>query len=125
VCPEVAIIFPKYRLGPINGEEVNAEDLRRQNVKVDVSALLGGDVYGMLRDRNARTQSRFSRERDEGRAMEERRKCLAKLQEQLDIPDQVVAKLTGDDVLATNEPPPQPSPGVPGEGAGGVQGEES
>ena len=26
VCPEVAIMFPKYRHGPINGDEVNADD---------------------------------------------------------------------------------------------------
>ena len=27
VCPEVAIMFPKYSHGPINGDEVNADDL--------------------------------------------------------------------------------------------------
>ena len=45
VCPEVAIMFPKYRHGPINGDEVNADDIRREAMKVDISALLGGDVY--------------------------------------------------------------------------------
>ena len=29
VCPEVAIMFPKYRHGPINGEDVQADDVRR------------------------------------------------------------------------------------------------
>jgi Pyruvate/2-oxoacid:ferredoxin oxidoreductase delta subunit len=61
VCPEVAIMFPKYRHGPINGEEVKADDVRREAMKVDISALLGGDVYSMLRDRSAKAKSRFSR----------------------------------------------------------------
>ena len=52
VCPEVAIMFPKYRHGPINGEEVKADDVRREAMKVDISALLGGDIYSMLRDRS-------------------------------------------------------------------------
>ena len=30
VCPEVAIMFPKYRHGPINGEDVNTDDIRRE-----------------------------------------------------------------------------------------------
>ena len=28
VCPEVAILFPKYKSGPINGDQVKAEDLQ-------------------------------------------------------------------------------------------------
>ena len=56
VCPEVAILFPKYRHGPINGDEVNADDVRREAMKVDISALLGGDIYAALRDRSAKAQ---------------------------------------------------------------------
>ena len=96
VCPEVAIVFPKYRAGPINGEEVSAADVRREALKIDVSALLGGDIYSMLRDRSQRAQSRFSKERDDDRALEERRRCLAKLQQEvkdLDIPPEVLASL--------------------------------
>ncbi|HEX6736909.1 MAG TPA: ferredoxin family protein, partial [Vicinamibacteria bacterium] len=52
VCPEVAILFPKYRHGPINGDEVRVDDVRREAMKVDISALLGGDIYSMLRDRS-------------------------------------------------------------------------
>ena len=44
VCPEVAILFPKYGAGPINGDEVKTEDLEREKMKVDISALLGGDI---------------------------------------------------------------------------------
>jgi Pyruvate/2-oxoacid:ferredoxin oxidoreductase delta subunit len=93
VCPEVAILFPKYRSGPINGDEINSEDLRREAMKVDISALLGGDIYQALRDRSEKAKSRFSKERDEDRALKERQRCLAKLQEQMDIPAEVLASL--------------------------------
>lgn len=93
VCPEVAILFPKYRHGPINGDVVSADDLRRENMKVDISALLGGDIYAALRDRSAKFKSRFSKERDADKALAERQKCLTKLGEQLDIPPEVFASL--------------------------------
>lgn len=96
VCPEVAILFPKYKAGPINGDEINEDDLRREAMKVDISALLGGDIYSMLRDRSARAKSRFSKERDDDRALRERQRCLQKLQQSMDgleIPAEVLASL--------------------------------
>ncbi len=93
VCPEAAIMFPKYRSGPINGAEVVDEDLRREKMQVDISALLGGDIYSLLRDRSERARSRFSKERDEDRALAERKRCLKKLQEGLDIPEEVLNAL--------------------------------
>ena len=93
VCPEVAILFPKYKGGPINGDEVRAEDLQREKMKVDISALLGGDIYAALRQRSADAKVRFAKERDEKRALDERRRCLAKLQKDLDIPAEVLAAL--------------------------------
>jgi len=86
VCPEVAIVFPKYKTGPINGDAVNDEDVRREHMKVDISALLGGDIYQALRDRSERAKSRFSKERDSERALKERMRCLEKLKGALDIP---------------------------------------
>ena len=93
VCPDVAILFPKYRSGPINGAEIDEEDVRREAMKVDISALLGGDIYQALRDRSARAKSRFSKERDESRALKERQRCLIQLQAALDIPPEVLASL--------------------------------
>jgi NAD-dependent dihydropyrimidine dehydrogenase PreA subunit len=93
VCPEVAILFPKYRHGPINGDVVSADDIRRESMKVDISALLGGDIYAALRDRSAKFKSRFSKERDADKALEERKKCLVQLGQQLDIPAEVFASL--------------------------------
>lgn len=99
VCPEVAILFPKYRNGPIHGGEVDPEDVRREAMKVDISALLGGDIYQMLRDRSAHARSRFSKERDEERALKERQRCLTKLSEQMDIPPEVLASLPSPDEI--------------------------
>jgi Pyruvate/2-oxoacid:ferredoxin oxidoreductase delta subunit len=93
VCPEVAIMFPKYKHGPINGDEVSDEDARREAMKIDISALLGGDIYSMLRERSAKAKSRFSKERDDQRALLERQKCLMKLQKEMGIPSEVLAAL--------------------------------
>ena len=95
VCPEVAIMFPKYRHSPINGEEIQSDDVRREAMKVDISALLGGDIYAMLRDRSIKAKSRFSKERDDDRALQERQNCLIALKASrgLDIPAEVLAAL--------------------------------
>jgi Pyruvate/2-oxoacid:ferredoxin oxidoreductase delta subunit len=104
VCPEVAIMFPKYRHGPINGEEVTSDDVRREAMKVDISALLGGDIYSMLRDRSAKAKSRFSKERDDERALKERQNCLVALKKGFDIPAEVLASLPSpDEILAKAE----------------------
>lgn len=93
VCPESAIMFPKHNAGPINGEAVGPAGTRRETMKVDISALLGGDVYQRLRERNGRGQARFSKERDSDLALAERRRCLAKLAELGDIPPEVLMGL--------------------------------
>ena len=93
VCPEAAILFPKYKAGPINGDVVRDEDLKRESMKVDISALLGGDIYGALRDRSKAARERFSTERDESKALLERKRCLKKLQKDLDIPNEVLMTL--------------------------------
>ncbi len=93
VCPEAAIMFPKYKSGPINGDVVSAEDLQREKMKIDISALLGGDVYSMLRQRSERAQTRFSKERDANKALTERQKCLVKLAQSGDIPAEVLMSL--------------------------------
>ncbi len=103
-CPEVAIMFPKYRTGPINGEDVKSDDVRREAMKVDISALLGGDVYSLLRDRSAKAKSRFSKERDDERALKERQNCLIALKRDLDVPAEVFAALPSpEEILAKAE----------------------
>ncbi|MEE2638718.1 MAG: ferredoxin family protein [Acidobacteriota bacterium] len=93
VCPEVAILFPKYGKGPINGDVVREQDIQREAMKVDISTLLGGDLYGSLRSRQKDARKRFSTERDESKALLERKRCLSKLKKDLDIPDEVLMTL--------------------------------
>jgi Pyruvate/2-oxoacid:ferredoxin oxidoreductase delta subunit len=93
VCPEAAIMFPKYKAGPINGDVVSSADLEREKMKIDISALLGGDVYAMLRERSEKAKSRFSKERDADKALKERQKCLVKLASAGDIPPEVLMSL--------------------------------
>ena len=101
VCPEAAIMFPKYKSGPINGDVVSDADLGREKMKIDISALLGGDVYAMLRTRSERAQSRFSKERDSDKALAERQKCLAKLAALAgDIPPEVLMSLPSPEEIA-------------------------
>lgn len=99
VCPEAAIMFPKYKTGPINGDVVSDNDLNREKMKIDISSLLGGDVYSMLRERSERAQSRFSKERDSGKALAERQKCLTKLAQSGDIPAEVLMSLPSPDEI--------------------------
>ena len=88
-------MFPKYKAGPINGDVVSENDLQREKMKVDISALLGGDIYHLLRERSERAKSRFSKERDSEKALKERQKCLVKLQQMGDIPPEVLMSLPG------------------------------
>lgn len=101
VCPEAAIMFPKYKSGPINGDTVSDSDLQREKMKIDISALLGGDVYALLRDRSERARSRFGKERDADKALAERQKCLTKLGEIMaDVPAEVLASLPSPEQIA-------------------------
>lgn len=101
VCPEAAIMFPKYKSGPINGDVVSDSDLNREKMKIDISALLGGDIYSLLRTRSERARSRFSKERDSDKALAERQKCLTKLASMAgDIPAEVLMSLPSPEEIA-------------------------
>ena len=78
---------------PINGDVVKQEDVKREAMKVDITALLGGDLYGNLRTRHQEARKRFSTERDESKALLERKRCLKELGKALDIPDEVLMSL--------------------------------
>lgn len=99
VCPEVAIMFPKYQQGPINGDEVNENEAKREKIKVDISSLLGGDIYATLKDRSAAAKSRFGKERSPDKALDERKKCLTKLVGDGFIPADVLASLPSPDEI--------------------------
>ena len=92
-------MFPKYASGPINGEPVSEADVKRESMKVDISALLGGDIYSRLRERSDAAKSRFSKERDASKALAERKKCLTKLVTDGFIPADVLASLPSPDEI--------------------------
>ena len=56
-------------------------------------------AYSALRDRSAKAKSRFSKERDEDRALKERLNCLSKIQKEMDIPAEVFAALPSVDEI--------------------------
>jgi len=93
VCPDVAILFPKYAKGPINGDKVSDADVQKESMKVDITALLGGDIYSSLRERADGARKRFSTERDESKALLERKRCLKALKKDFDVPDEVLMSL--------------------------------
>jgi len=92
VCPEAAILFPKHASDAINGGAA-AASATHEAMKVDLSALFGGDIAALLRERNQRTQPRFSKDRDPGQALAERRKHLAALAQAGEIPPEVFHNL--------------------------------
>ena len=100
VCPEVAIIFPKYKSSPINGDEVTEADRQREPVKVDLAALAGGDVYAKLRQRRSPSK-RFAADRDDEQSRSDRLAMLEQLGEQLDVPADVFESLCGARTMAS------------------------
>ena len=87
VCPESAILFPKHASGPVVGGEL------KPPAKVDLSALLGGDVYGTLRERRGQARQRFSMDQDPGKALEERQRRLAQMGALDSLPPEVLRAL--------------------------------
>jgi len=90
VCPQTAIIFPKYTDSPINGDEVINGNEWDEKRKVDLSELLSGDIHDVIR-RRSKSGERFAK--DAGRQQEISR--LRELQKELDIPPEVLASLSG------------------------------
>ena len=63
ICPEIAIIFPKYTQEPINGEEILDEAKERAKVKESLENMLGNDPYQALLQRR-RKKARLSLTKD-------------------------------------------------------------
>lgn len=91
VCPQAAIIFPKYDKIPINGDEVKPEHLKKENMQVDLADRLKGNVHDMIRDRS-KSRKRFSPDDTDGQTA--RLDQLKQLQHQLDIPTDVIENLS-------------------------------
>lgn len=84
ICPETAIIFPKYSSAPINGGEVEAGEPMADPVKVDLAKLTNGDILKVLQERS-RQGSRFPADPDMLNAFRERLAHLSGLPSRKDI----------------------------------------
>ena len=58
VCPESAIIFAKYKDGPISGEEGRLSGSSKAGVKADLASLGKEDLHDILRRRSALAKMR-------------------------------------------------------------------
>lgn len=90
VCPESAIIFPKYADSPINGDKVDEQKVAG---KPDLSGLTRDEILNKIRDRGQK-RKRFSA--DAKSTDGEKLEHLKSLQDQLDIPQDVLDSLTND-----------------------------
>ncbi len=99
ICPQVAIIFPKHKTSPINGDEVTPEHLAGREVRVDPRSLGRGDVYGALRRRSerARAAAEKATEEEAGKLCP----CMTEqLERELGIPPEVLKTLSLGDIQA-------------------------
>jgi Pyruvate/2-oxoacid:ferredoxin oxidoreductase delta subunit len=83
VCPQQAILFPKHRAAPINGEP--AAEGEGEPVKADLSKLTAGDVMSTLRNRNKTAAGSMA-------GLAELCPCVEDLRE-LDIPEEILAEI--------------------------------
>jgi len=76
ICPEVAIIFPKYASGAIAGAEITDETREKDRIQADMQQILGSDVYTALAQRRQKARQRQLLRTDLLQAHQERREYL-------------------------------------------------
>jgi len=97
VCPEAAIIFPKYPDSPINGDEVDEEALANADKSKVLADLMDGDVHEIIRNRTKQKKRFAARDDgDAGLSGEQKTAKLSELQEKLGIPQDVIDSLLAD-----------------------------
>lgn len=76
ICPQTAIIFPKYRQGgAIGGSEQIDETAEQERLTNDIQSILGGDIYSALERRKLKRRSIILDETMR-KAQEERKSAL-------------------------------------------------
>jgi NAD-dependent dihydropyrimidine dehydrogenase PreA subunit len=76
ICPQTAIIFPKYKAGgAIGGSEVTDEISEQKRQAEDINTLLNGDIYSALEQRKVKRKS-IIKEEAMNKAIEERLNAL-------------------------------------------------
>ncbi len=66
ICPEVAIIFPKYENSPVNGDEITNVDEQKERIRVDMQKILGDNVYAALAERRRMRKQRVLLRKQKG-----------------------------------------------------------
>jgi NAD-dependent dihydropyrimidine dehydrogenase PreA subunit len=79
ICPQTAIIFPKYKPGGAIGGSDLIDEISEQKRQVeDINSILNGDIYNTLEQRKAKRKS-IIREEAMNKAIEERLNALNNL----------------------------------------------
>ena len=104
VCPQTAIIFPKYSGSPINGDEVDEQAQQNEKTRVNLAELMSTDIHKTIRQRS-KAGKRFSKDKDQQQHLAELGKfpALKELQEKLDIPAEVLASLSSGQMAQMKE----------------------
>ncbi|MHC4396191.1 MAG: hypothetical protein ACYS1A_11105 [Planctomycetota bacterium] len=94
LCPQTAIIFPKYTECPINGDQVSESDdkTETQNPELDITKLSHIDIHEMIRQRS-RSDKRFAKDKADHQQVN-----LTRLQEQLNIPSNILESLSPEEL---------------------------
>ncbi len=105
VCPQAAVIFPKYPSPPFDGADVDEDDLAREHGAENFKEKLRGDVYQVLRQRSGETAAAHVTPTPAD---------LSRLAGQLEIPPEAIAALRAAgfdcdclDEHEPKEPPPR------------------
>jgi len=97
VCPQKAIIFPKYTESPFNGDQVKEDDGQGAEAGTKLSELVRGDIHDVL-GRRGKGGSVSAKEAGQHDGFSR----LAKLQSALDIPQEVIESLSGGQTTGGN-----------------------
>ncbi|MHC4738841.1 MAG: hypothetical protein ACYS9Y_08050 [Planctomycetota bacterium] len=92
MCPQTAIIFPKYTEPPINGDTVDDNNAELQKPHLDITKLSHNDIHEMIR-RRSKGKERFAKNKTDRKQADE-----VGLQKQLGIPSNVLASLTSEEL---------------------------
>jgi len=98
VCPQTAIIFPKYESSPINGDEVTEETLVTETAKVDIKQLLSGDIRKAIRSRSGKARFAPSEKANGQGPGSETESFISEIQKKLSIPNDVLTSLSAKDL---------------------------
>jgi NAD-dependent dihydropyrimidine dehydrogenase PreA subunit len=93
LCPQKAIIFPKYNDSPINGGEIGESVPGDDTINADLSRLINGNIHDLIRSRSKPDRTEQS----------DMASNISQLKQKLDIPTEVLASLSPENITQLNE----------------------